>query len=78
MKVAIVDYGMGNLRSIVGALTALGITDVTTTSITSELVGSDKLILPGVGHFAAAMKNIREKNWTSCYRNWLKSRVNPF
>ena len=61
MRIAIVDYGMGNLRSIMGALNALGVTDITSSSSASELASADKIILPGVGHFAAAMRNIRDK-----------------
>jgi glutamine amidotransferase len=77
MKVAIVDYGMGNLRSIVGALSAIGISDVTSTSIPSELANSDKLILPGVGHFAAAMKNIREKQLDELIPRLVKEEGKP-
>lgn len=77
MRVAIVDYGMGNLRSIVGALTALGISDVISTAIPSELLSSDKLILPGVGHFAAAMKNMREQQLDELIPQLVKKQGKP-
>ena len=57
--VAIVDYGMGNLNSVKKKLYRLK----TTASITSnpkDIIKADKIILVGVGHFAKAMKNIKE------------------
>ena len=56
---AIVAYRMGNLHSVKKKLDRLK----TTASITSnprDIVKADKIILVGVGHFAKAMKNIRE------------------
>ena len=56
---AIVDYGMGNLHSVKKKLDRLK----TTSSITSnprDIIKADKIILVGVGHFAKAMKNIKE------------------
>ena len=55
----IVDYRMGNLNSVKKKLDRLK----TTASITSnprDIVKADKIILVGVGHFAKAMKNIKE------------------
>ena len=55
----IVDYGMGNLHSVKKKLDRLK----TTSSITSnprDIIKADKIILVGVGHFAKAMKNIKE------------------
>jgi len=56
---AIVDYRMGNLHSVKKKLDRLK----TTSSITSnpkDIIKADKIILVGVGHFAKAMKNIKE------------------
>ena len=56
---AIVDYRMGNLHSVKKKLDRLK----TTASITSnprDIIKADKIILVGVGHFAKAMKNIKE------------------
>ena len=55
----IVDYRMGNLNSVKKKLDRLK----TTSSITSnprDIIKADKIILVGVGHFAKAMKNIKE------------------
>lgn len=52
--IGILDYGVGNLRSVERALTQIG----ATCKIAESLAGIDKLILPGVGAFAAAMKHL--------------------
>jgi glutamine amidotransferase len=59
MKVAIVDYGMGNIHSLKGALNFLEIDDVILTAEESKLTEADKLILPGVGSFGQAMNEIK-------------------
>jgi glutamine amidotransferase len=52
--IAIIDYGMGNLRSVQKALEHLG----APCKITSNLAGAEKAILPGVGAFPAAMDRL--------------------
>jgi glutamine amidotransferase len=56
----VVDYGMGNLRSVRNALTYLG-HDAAVSSDPATIARSDKLILPGVGSFRRAMENIRSR-----------------
>ncbi|MBU1165629.1 imidazole glycerol phosphate synthase subunit HisH [Candidatus Micrarchaeota archaeon] len=55
--IGIIDYGMGNLRSVAKALELLG-ADVTVTADLSELSTAEKLVLPGVGAFGDGMKNL--------------------
>jgi glutamine amidotransferase len=62
MKIVIVDYEMGNIKSIVGALHYLGVDDIVVSHSLSEIESSDKLILPGVGSFSSAMSNIKKFN----------------
>jgi len=54
----VVDYGMGNLRSVRNALSYLG-EDAQVSGDRATIARSDKLILPGVGSFRQAMENIR-------------------
>jgi imidazole glycerol-phosphate synthase subunit HisH len=59
--VVIVDYGMGNLRSVQNKLKRIGFYS----EISSDpgvIEKADKLILPGVGHFANGMKKLSERN----------------
>lgn len=58
--IAIVDYGMGNLRSVEKALLFLGF-EARITDSPEVLSKADKIILPGVGAFAHAMNALREK-----------------
>jgi glutamine amidotransferase len=55
--IAIVDYGMGNLRSVEKALQKLGHHAVVTAS-PGEIEAAQRVILPGVGAFGAAMANL--------------------
>jgi len=60
MKVVIIDYHMGNIKSISSALKFLGINEIVVSNQQSEILSADKLILPGVGSFAKAMENIKD------------------
>ncbi|MDX6595247.1 MAG: imidazole glycerol-phosphate synthase subunit HisH, partial [Solirubrobacterales bacterium] len=59
-RIAILDYGMGNLRSVEKALEHVGVA-ATITSDASAARAADGLILPGVGAFPRAMERIRER-----------------
>jgi glutamine amidotransferase len=58
-KIAILDYGMGNLRSVEKAFQKVGANAVITADET-EIASADGLVLPGVGAFPRAMERIRE------------------
>jgi glutamine amidotransferase len=57
--VAILDYGMGNLRSVAKAVDRAG-GESATTSDPREAAGADAMIVPGVGAFSACMAGLRE------------------
>ncbi|HEX4948256.1 MAG TPA: imidazole glycerol phosphate synthase subunit HisH [Blastocatellia bacterium] len=59
MSIAIIDYGIGNLRSVEKAFTAQGI-DAVVTRDENVLRAADKLVLLGVGAFGYAMQSLRE------------------
>jgi imidazole glycerol-phosphate synthase subunit HisH len=60
-KVLIVDYGMGNIKSIQNALIRLGCL-VQTSARAEDILSADAIILPGVGAFGEAMANIEARN----------------
>lgn len=60
--IGIIDYGMGNLRSVQKAFELLGAPAVILPS-PADLRGVDRLILPGVGAFADGMMNLRQRGW---------------
>jgi glutamine amidotransferase len=58
-RIAILDYGMGNLRSVEKALERIG-AEAEMTSRTDRAEAADGVILPGVGAFPRAMQRVRE------------------
>ena len=52
MNIGLIDYGAGNLTSVIKGLTAVGAT-VRVTSSPMALTGIEALVIPGVGHFDA-------------------------
>ena len=59
---AVIDYGAGNLRSVVHALNYLGVENMRIVKTAPELRGADKIILPGVGAFGAGMQQLHAQN----------------
>ncbi|MDH5325765.1 MAG: imidazole glycerol phosphate synthase subunit HisH [Gammaproteobacteria bacterium] len=57
VSVGVIDYGVGNIFSIVNALQALDCNVVVATK-PHELVGIDRIVLPGVGAYPKGMKNL--------------------
>lgn len=57
-SVAVIDYGMGNLRSVAKMVSRTG-ADVVVTNNHDEIRKADRLILPGVGAFPDAMENLQ-------------------
>jgi glutamine amidotransferase len=58
-RIAVLDYGMGNLRSVEKALERVG-AEAVITSDAEVVARSDGLVLPGVGAFAKAMERVEE------------------
>jgi imidazole glycerol-phosphate synthase subunit HisH len=58
-KVVVVDYGMGNLRSVHNKFRKLAV-DCTISADLTEIKQADALILPGVGHYGRAMDRLRQ------------------
>jgi len=62
MKVAIVDYGMGNLGSVARALAVLNVTPVIA-EYPEQISAADRIILPGVGSFSDGMAHLAGHHW---------------
>lgn len=58
--IGVVDYGMGNLRSVLNAIEYLGFSGALVDE-PGRLADCDHLILPGVGAFAKAMENLKTR-----------------
>ncbi len=59
MKLVIIDYGAGNIKSIQFAFKRLGVDAVLTNNV-AEIQNADKVIFPGVGEASSAMQKLRE------------------
>ncbi|MBT3267311.1 imidazole glycerol phosphate synthase subunit HisH [Candidatus Poribacteria bacterium] len=66
--IAIVDYGMGNLRSVAKALEYVG-ADPTVTSDPSVVAAADAVVLPGQGAFGAAMQRLNDAGMTDAVKD---------
>ena len=67
MKIAIVDYGAGNLPSVERALTRLGV-DIERAAEPDQVASAQAIVLPGVGHFGAFVEGLRERSLTASLR----------
>jgi glutamine amidotransferase len=59
--IAVIDYGMGNLRSVSKALESVGAKTIVIDN-PNEIISADAVVLPGVGAFYRGMENLKEKN----------------
>lgn len=70
--ITIVDYGMGNLRSVSRAFENQGY-EVEVTSDREKISVAGGLVLPGVGHFGACVKNLQQLGLTDLIDSHIKS-----
>jgi glutamine amidotransferase len=76
-RVGVVDYGMGNLRSMAKALEHVG-ADPVVTSHEAELRAAERIVLPGVGAFGEAIENLRATGLVDALREEVLERGKPF
>ena len=74
--IAIIDYGMGNLRSVQKAFEKIN-TPAFVTNKPEEVLAADKIVLPGVGAFEACMQNLKQLQLTEPIREVIR-RGKPF
>ncbi|MBW2479112.1 MAG: imidazole glycerol phosphate synthase subunit HisF [Deltaproteobacteria bacterium] len=70
--ITLLDYGAGNVRSVINAIENLGET-VKIVTRTEDLLSADKLVFPGVGAFGNMMRILREKNYVDPLLAYLRS-----
>ncbi len=76
MTVAVIDYGMGNIGSIRNMLKYIGAPHVVS-SDRAEIAACEKIVLPGVGHFDLAMRNLAERDLIGPLRELVLERRMP-
>jgi glutamine amidotransferase len=75
--IAIIDYGMGNLRSGEKGFAHAGVTDVRVTPDVAVIAGADGIVLPGVGAFRDAAAHLRDSGLADVVRERVAEGV-PF
>ena len=73
LKVALVDYGYGNIRSVARALTNAGVSPVISGD-PRELANADAAVVPGVGAADSAMKALERLGLVTALRQFIESR----
>ena len=71
-KIGVVDYGMGNTKSVLNAIRIAGV-EAKIVSNPDDLLSFDKLILPGVGAFGQAMHILNKTGMKSESNNHFKT-----
>lgn len=69
--IAVIDYGSGNLRSVVKALESVGAEAIVTQNA-KEITNANKIVLPGVGAMEQAMQRLKDLNLTSAIQETIK------
>ncbi len=69
-RIAVINYGMGNLRSVAKAVEAAG-GDVQIVTKPTELDASDGVVLPGVGALADCVSALCETGMSEALRDWI-------
>src|SRR3989344_8748786 len=75
--IAIIDYGIGNLRPIAKGLEEVG-GEVIVTSDHDAIRNADRLVLPGVGAFGDGMRNLQEKGLDALLTEEVRKKGKPF
>ena len=70
--IAVIDYGMGNLRSVAKAFETVG-AEVFISSEPKDIHKADSVVLPGVGAFKDCMENLQEKKLDRAVRDFINS-----
>lgn len=82
--IGVIDYGAGNLGSLMNALARLGLDarfvqgpeELSVSGVTPGIRGGspyEKIIFPGDGHFATAMSSLRKSGYLEAIREWVQS-----
>jgi imidazole glycerol phosphate synthase glutamine amidotransferase subunit len=74
--IGVIDYGAGNLGSVMNALKRLSVPARFATGpedISPSASPFEKIIFPGDGHFATAMASLNQSGYTQALRDWIKA-----
>jgi glutamine amidotransferase/cyclase len=72
MMITLLDYGAGNVRSVVNAVEKLG-GRIKPVSRPSDILDAEKLLFPGVGNYASMIRILNEKNYIQPLQEYLRA-----
>ncbi len=75
--VLIIDYRMGNLRSVANAFAAIGYEPLISDN-PEDLGRAERIVLPGVGAFGDGMSNLRSRGWIEALEEEVRRKGKPF
>ena len=70
--ITLLDYGAGNVRSVINAIESLG-EQVKIAADISDLRSAEKLVFPGVGSFGSMMRILNQKGYVGVLKDYLHS-----
>ena len=70
--ITLLDYGAGNVRSVINAIEHIG-EKVRVVTAAEDILSAEKLIFPGVGAFGSMMSILNDKNFTAPLKAYLDS-----
>lgn len=70
--ITLLDYGAGNVRSVINAIELLG-KRVNVVTGTEDILSAEKLVFPGVGNFGSMMRILKAKNYVDALKDYLRS-----
>ena len=70
--IAFLDYGAGNVRSVINAIESLG-EEVRVVQTAEDILSAERLVFPGVGAFGSMMNILSERNYVDPLRDYLNS-----
>ena len=70
--ITLLDYGAGNVRSVINAIEKLGETVKVVTSA-DDIISAEKLVFPGVGNFGSMIQILNQKNYVKPLKDYLIS-----
>ena len=69
MKIVIIDYDVGNVRSMINAFKKVGVNPILSNN-EEEILSADGIVLPGVGAFAHGMENLNKYNLVNTIKKY--------
>ena len=70
--ITLLDYGAGNVRSVINAIESLG-QKVKVVSDVDDILSAERLVFPGVGNFGSMMRILNDKNYVDPLKEYLLS-----